>query len=169
MSDATATTHFDPARLFRAMEVYGHSAALGLKYRAHGADWAQIAMPWRADLVGDETAQTMATDAIIGLMDMTAGVSVWTRLAMFRPQATLDLRIDYIRAAHPRADMVAHCECYRVTRDIAFVRGSAHDGDAADPVASMAACFMFTGPAMPHRGARQFATGGDGANMAAPA
>ena len=145
-------TSFDPAWMFRAMENYGHSQALGLKYHAHGPDWAELAMPWRAELVGDITAQTMATGAIIGLLDMTAGLSAWSRLGAFRPMATLDLRIDYLRTAHPRAAIVARVECYRVAREIAFVRGIAHDGDAADPVAHMAASFMFTGPPMPPRG-----------------
>ncbi len=135
------------------MERYGHSQALGLKYVAHGPDWAEIAMPWQASLVGDTRAQTMATGAITGLLDMTGGVAVWTRLAAFRPQATLDLRIDYLRAAKPGVDMAARVECYRVTRDIAFVRGIAHDGSPDDPVANMAACFMFTGDIMPPRGA----------------
>jgi uncharacterized protein (TIGR00369 family) len=139
---------FDPARLFRTMEKNGHSKALGLRYVGHGDDWAEIRMPWRPDLVGDVEKQTMATGAISGLVDMASGVSVWTRLYTFRPQATLDLRIDYMRAANPRADMVARAECYRVAREIAFVRGVAHDGDIADPVASFSACFMFTGPAM---------------------
>lgn len=152
MSETPSDFRFDPARMFRTMEKYGHSHALGLKYMAHGDDWAEIRMPWKPELVGDAAAQTLSTGAIIGLMDMCAGVSVWTRLSVFRPQATLDLRIDYMRAAAPRADLVAHCDCYRVARDIAFVRGVAHDGEIADPVATMAASFMFTGPPMPPRG-----------------
>ena len=84
------------------------------------------------------------------------------RLYTFRPQATLDLRIDYMRAANPRADMVARAECYRVAREIACVRGVAHDGDIADPVASFSACFMFTGPAM-HPGDRGHPTKPEGA------
>ena len=139
---------FDPARLFRTMEKTGHSKALGLRYIAHGDDWAEISMPWRPDLVGDVEKQTMATGAISGLVDMASGVSVWTRLDTFRPQATLDLRIDYMRAATPSADMIARAECFRVAREIAFVRGVAHDGDIDDPVAAFSGCFMFTGPAM---------------------
>ena len=41
---------------------------------------------------------------------------------------------------------VGRGECYGVTRSVGFVRGSAHDGDAADPVAHVAATFMFTAP-----------------------
>ncbi|MCC7395065.1 MAG: PaaI family thioesterase [Sphingomonadaceae bacterium] len=136
---------FDPAMMFRAMQGYGHTGLLGLTYVAHGADWAEIAMPFNDALVGDVAAGTMATGAVTGLLDMCCGVAVWTRLGQFRPQATLDLRIDYLRAAHPRTDMAARVTCYRVTRDIAFVRGVAHDGDVADPVAHIAATFMFTG------------------------
>lgn len=147
-SNATPARQFSPARMFTAMEKFGHINALGLKFRDHGDDWAELTLPWRTDLVGDPDAQTIATGAIITLMDMTAGVSVWTRLAAFRPQATLDLRVDYMRTAAPRADMIGWAQCYRVARDVCFVRGIAHDGSIDDPVATIAATFMFTGPVM---------------------
>jgi uncharacterized protein (TIGR00369 family) len=148
MADDAPPTGFDPQRMFRAMERHGHSQALGLLYRGHGPDWAELAMPWRAELVGNADTQTVSTGAMIGLMDMAGGVAVWTTLDAFRPQVTLDLRIDYVRAATPGETVIARVECYRTTRDIAFVRGIAHDGNAADPVAGMTALFMFTGPAM---------------------
>ncbi len=143
---------FDPARMFRAMERFGHIAAMGFVYAGHGTDWAELTMPWRADLVGDGATGTIANGAVIALMDMAAGMAVWVRLGHFRPQVTLDLRIDYLRAAQPRAAITGRVECYRVARDVAFVRGIAHDGDPADPVAHMAATFMFTGDAMAPRG-----------------
>lgn len=143
-----APSAFDPARMFRTMEKFGHSAAIGMRYGGHGDDWAEIRLPWQDALVGDMTAGTVASGAIIALMDMTAGLAVWTRIKAFRPMVTLDLRIDYLRAAAPGADIVGHVECTRVARDIAFIRGAAHDGDAEDPVAHVAGSFMFTGPAM---------------------
>ena len=42
---------------------------------------------------------------------------------------------DRIRAATPGKTVIARAECYRLTRSAAFVRGLAHDGDPADPVA----------------------------------
>ncbi len=147
-SEETSAAPFDPARMFRWMERSGHSAALGLKFGSHGEDWVELRLPWRPELVGDEAAQTIATGAIIGLMDMTSGMCVWAKLGHFRPQATLDLRVDYLRSAKGGADMVAQVHCYRVAREIAFVRGIAHDGDPLDPVAHVAASFMFIGPPM---------------------
>ncbi len=140
--------NFDPARLFRAVTGHGHVGALGLQYSAHGDDWAELALPWRDALVGDAGAGTIATGAVIALMDMAAGVAVWTAIDSFRPQATLDLRVDYLRAAGPRCDIFGWAQCTRVARDIAFVRGVAHDGDRDDPVATVAATFMFTGPVL---------------------
>jgi acyl-coenzyme A thioesterase PaaI-like protein len=61
---------------------------------------------------------------------------------VFRPQVTLDLRVDYVRAATPWRTVVARAECYRITRSAAFVRGLAHDGELDDPVAHAAGVFM---------------------------
>jgi acyl-coenzyme A thioesterase PaaI-like protein len=159
MSDASDFV-FDPARMFRAMERYGHSAAMGFKFGASGDDWAELVMPWRADLVGDVDSGTPANGAVIALMDMSAGMAVWVKLGHFRPQATLDLRIDYLRTPAPQSALTGHATCYRVAREIAFVRGIAHDGDASDPVANMAATFMFTGPPMAPRGSTANPVGG---------
>jgi uncharacterized protein (TIGR00369 family) len=139
---------FDPARMFQTMEKFGHSAAIGMRYGRHGDDWAEIRLPWQNALVGDVAAGTVASGAIIALMDMTAGLSVWTRIQAFRPMVTLDLRIDYLRAAAPGTDITGHVQCTRVAREVAFIRGAAYDGDADDPVAHVAGSFMFTGPVM---------------------
>jgi uncharacterized protein (TIGR00369 family) len=143
-----ATASFDPERMFRSMEKFGHIAAIGMRYGGHGEDWAEIRLPWQESLVGDIATQTVASGAIIALMDMTAGLAVWTRIKAFRPMVTLDLRIDYLRAAARGTDITGHVTCTRVARDIAFVRGAAHDGAANDPVAHVAGSFMFTGPVL---------------------
>lgn len=38
--------------------------------------------------------------------------------------ATLDLRVDYLRPARSRADVMVRAECYRQTRHIAFNSGT---------------------------------------------
>jgi acyl-coenzyme A thioesterase PaaI-like protein len=76
-------------------------------------------------------------------MDMATSMSIWARNGIFRPQATLDMRVDYMRPATPGKTVFGRGECYRIARQIAFVRGQAHDGDPADPVANVAATFMF--------------------------
>ena len=79
-------------------------------------------------------------------MDMATSLAVLDRRsARFRPQATLDLRVDDPRPAAPeRTSLSAAATCYRVTRSIAFVRGIAHDGDPDDPVANVTGTFIGT-------------------------
>jgi uncharacterized protein (TIGR00369 family) len=122
----------------------GHNGALGTRYLAHGPDWAELALDYRDDLIGDEETGVLASGPIIALMDMATSIAVWIRRGIFAPQATLDLRIDYLRAATPGKTVIGRGECYRLTRRVAFVRGQAHDGDPGDPIANVVATFMMT-------------------------
>ena len=142
MADAPS---FDPATMAQYMFAGSHNGFLGLAYASHGEDWVELELPWREDLLGESDRSVLASGPIISLMDMASGMAIWTRLGAFRPVATLDLRVDYLRPAHERRAVFGRSECYRLTRSAAFVRGFAHDGDPADPVASMAGVFMTIG------------------------
>jgi acyl-coenzyme A thioesterase PaaI-like protein len=72
---------------------------------------------------------------------------VWASLEAYTSIATLDLRIDYMRAAEPGHDVFAHAHCYKLTRSIAFVRAQAYDRDRADPIATAQAAFMLNSSA----------------------
>ncbi|GAA4774306.1 hypothetical protein GCM10023219_22170 [Stakelama sediminis] len=135
---------FDPARFFTARST-GHGARLGIRYRAHGDDWAELALPYSPEQVGQPDTGILASGPIVTLMDMATSVAVWLRRGVFAPQVTLDLRIDYLRPATPEKTIIGHGECYRMTRSVAFVRGLAHDGDADDPLAHVAGTFMLLG------------------------
>ncbi|MND78153.1 hypothetical protein D3C80_698620 [compost metagenome] len=63
-------------------------------------------------------------------------------LGTFRPVATLDLRVDYMRAAAPGRDLLAEARCYRLTRNLAFVRAWAFEDDPTDPVAAAQSAYM---------------------------
>lgn len=133
---------FDPVRAAPFLTAHSHNGWLGLQYRDHGADWVELELPWRADLVGEATREVLASGPIVSLMDMASGLAIWTRMARFQPIATLDLRVDYTRAAAPRGSVFGRATCYRTTRSAAFVHGIAHEGDPQDPVARMQGVFM---------------------------
>jgi uncharacterized protein (TIGR00369 family) len=134
---------FDVQR-FTARRFGGHGGRLGIAYHAHGADWCELALPYHPDLVGDPAAGVLASGPIITLMDMATSFSVWLKRGQFVPHATLDLRVDYLRPARPGQTVIGRGECYRITRAISFIRGQAHDGDPADPLADVAGTFMLT-------------------------
>ena len=135
---------FDPARAVRGMGRHGHGGWLELDYHAHGPDWVELMLPWREDLVGVAETGVIASGPIISLMDNATSMSVWTVAARFTPHATLDLRVDYMRAAVPGKTIIGRGQCYKLTRTIAFIRGVAYDGDLEDPVAHVTGTFMAT-------------------------
>lgn len=144
MSDPCAAEAFDPERFMGFVTRVGHGGALGIAYRAHGDDWVELALPWREELVGMPESGILASGPIISLMDMATSLSIWIKLGRFRHQATLDLRVDYLRPAVPGRSVIGRAECWGVTRSVCFARGLAHDGDPADPVAHVSAAFMGT-------------------------
>ena len=119
------TGAFDPERFFALMRNVGHGRALGLEYRASGAHWVELALPWREELVGVAETGVLASGPIISLMDNATSMAVWTLAGRFTAHATLDLRVDYMRAATPGKTVIGHGECYKLTRTIAFIRGIA--------------------------------------------
>lgn len=145
MTASEPARKIDPQALTRLFASHGHSAQLGIYYVAHGDDWGELAIDYDPRFTVDAASGILASGPIITLMDMATSLAIWVQTDRFDPQATLDLRIDYLRAAIPGRTVIGHGECYRVTRRIAFVRGYAHDGDANDPVAHVAGTYMFTG------------------------
>ena len=133
---------FDPERFFELARRVGHGKALGLEYRASGPNWMELSLPWRKELVGVPETGVLASGAIVSLIDTASGGSVWMTIGHFVPIVTLDLRLDYMRPAVKGETVIARCECVKLTRQVAFVRGVAHAGDDSRPIAQSAATFM---------------------------
>ena len=118
------------------------AVALGIRTLSVEPGVATLTAPYRAELVGDPDTGVIAGGVVTTLLDHACGQAVY--MAMIAPTsiATLDLRIDYMRAAEPGLDIFARAHCYRVTRNVAFVRATAYDKDPDDPVATAQAAFM---------------------------
>jgi uncharacterized protein (TIGR00369 family) len=119
-----------------------YSRALGLRLVELGPRTATLALPHRADLIGDPVRGVIFGGVITGLLDQASGLSIACSLDVPRAIATIDFRIDYLRAAAPGAELFGRAECYRLTRNVAFVRSTAWDADPDDPFASALATFM---------------------------
>jgi uncharacterized protein (TIGR00369 family) len=121
-----------------------HNRELGLAVEdfRHGRGEVWMRLPYAERLVGNPDDGVLHGGAITSLMDAACGMAVMVRLGNNAPIATLDLRIDYLKPATPPFDVIAHTECYKVTRSVCFVRGFAHHEDPADPIAAVAATFI---------------------------
>lgn len=144
VTDSGATSGIAAVRAFITELPYAH--ALGLQLLDVGAGWAELAMPYRADLVGDPATGVMHGGAVSALMDTTCGAAVMSHPEAGAATATLDLRIDYMRGARPGQTVRARADCIRVTRTIAFVRATAHDDDPDTPIAMASGAFTVTRP-----------------------
>lgn len=132
--------HPDPEAAQRFIEAIPHARALGMTLEQIGGGKAVLSMAWDARFVGDPATGVISGGAVSALMDTCAGAAVMSYPGA-RGTATLDLRIDYMRAARPGQRIVARAECFHATRTVAFVRAFAHDDDASLPVATAHGAF----------------------------
>ena len=116
--------------------------ALGMKVVAMTRGEATFELPYDTKLVGNPDTAVIHGGAITALLDACSGASVFAALVEWKPIATLDLRIDYLRAGDPGKSIISRATCYKLTHNVAFTRAVAHHGDEADPIATSVGTFM---------------------------
>ena len=138
----------DPSPAQRFIEAIPHSRALGMQLEDIGEGRAVISMPYDERFIGDPATGVIAGGAVSALMDTCCGAAVMS-FPGAKGTATLDLRIDYMRAAKPGQRITARAECFHATRSVAFVRATAHDEDSDTegglPVATASGAFTMEG------------------------
>jgi uncharacterized protein (TIGR00369 family) len=124
-----------------------HCVALGMEVVNVGAGEAVIAMPWAEHLVGDPATGVIHGGAVSALMDTSGGAAVLCHPTAAHGTATMDLRIDYMRAAVPGQRITARAVCHHATRSVAFVRAEAFDEERdRGPVAVANGAFTLERP-----------------------
>jgi uncharacterized protein (TIGR00369 family) len=121
-----------------------HNEALDLRAVDCGPGMVVLSLPWAEHLVGNPETGVLHGGAITSLLDACCGASVFLKMQAPEPIATLDLRIDYIKPATPHREVLARAECFKLGKNVAFVRAVAYHDDPNDPIASAAATFMLT-------------------------
>lgn len=119
-----------------------HCVELGIEFISIDIGRATLRLPYAHKLSGNPKTRVIHGGAVTSLLDHSSGLAAVSAFKPICPVATLNLSIDYMRAAEPGKTIIGQASCYRVTRDIAFIRGVAHDGDEDDPIAISQATFM---------------------------
>lgn len=123
-----------------------HARVLGFKFVSVGKGRATLSLPYNPVLVGDPKTRVIHGGAITTLLDQTTANAALSGFDDLSAMVTLNLAINYMRAAKPGESIIATGHCYKATKHLAFVRGVAHDGDEEDPIATAEVTFMRTGP-----------------------
>ncbi|MGI4817191.1 PaaI family thioesterase [Brevundimonas sp.] len=125
-----------------------HTHTLGFKLESVDGEKVRLRAPYKPEFVGDPLTGVLSGGLVSTLLDHVGGLSVWLALDQFQSIATLDLRVDYMRAAAPGRDLIAEAHCYRLNRTMAFVRAWAFEDDPSDPVAASQAAYIIHKPSL---------------------
>jgi len=129
--------------------------ALGMTLERIEKSKATLSIPYQDKLVGNPLTRVVHGGVVTALLDHASGFAVISALDRIDSIATLDLRIDYMRAAEPDRTIFADAHCFKLTTSIAFVRGTAYHDAPDDPIATAVGTFMLSSDAGRKAGANR--------------
>lgn len=127
-----------------AVEKVPAHAELGTSLVSVEDNAVTLSLTWQERLVGNPENGALMGGVITTLFDHAAGLAAAMALDRERyPEATLDLRIDYLKPSRKQTAVHVRAECYKTTRQVAFVRGVAFHPDKPDDlIATAVSTFM---------------------------
>ena len=137
------TNPFDITQIQNIIDVgIPHCADIGVKVERLTDEAVVMRLPYDTRFVGNPVSGVLHGGIVTTLIDTASGMCIYAKLQKYVPIATLDLRIDYLKSAEPGRDVFAEATCYKLTRQIAFVRAVAYHDTADDPIANSVSTFM---------------------------
>jgi uncharacterized protein (TIGR00369 family) len=135
----------DLARVVSAFANIPHCRLLGMRLDEVRRGSGMMSLDYDEKLIGNPRTRVVHSGVITALLDTLCGLVVMSTVPEGTPVATLDLRIDYLRPATPGETIRATAECYKVTANVAFVRGAAFHDAPDDAIAHCTGTFMLSG------------------------
>jgi uncharacterized protein (TIGR00369 family) len=122
-------TQPDQKKILQIAKMWNHRGRgliteMGLKIEKVALDGVLVRMPFNPSFCADEEKTLLHGGVLTALLDSVFGLANFVAIEGISSMATLDLRVDYLRPAKSRSDIMVRAECFRQTRHIAFNSGS---------------------------------------------
>ncbi|MBC7192020.1 PaaI family thioesterase [Marinobacter sp.] len=144
MSDITQKKREQIAQMWNARGK-GLISHMELEIEEVSTEGVKVRMPFNPDFCVDREQTLLHGGILTALLDSVFGLANFVAIEGVSTMATLDLRVDYLRPAHSRADIIVRAHCFRQTRHIAFNSGSIwFDGHEDAEIARGSASFALT-------------------------
>ncbi len=93
---------------------------LGIQIAAARDGFVRLELPFRPELIGDQSRPALHGGVISTLIDTAGGFAVWTKIEMLDRVSTIDLRVDYLAPAAAET-LVAEATVVRVGNRVGVV------------------------------------------------
>lgn len=140
-------------RVRTMMQWTPQARALGLEVTHLDGASVRGRAPYSPHIVGDPETGVIAGGVITTFLDQLCGMAAVLAMKIPGIVATIDLRIDYMRPAEPGRDVLAEAHCYKIGRNVAFVRAVAFEDTPDNPIAHATSTFMVNSTATRKLGA----------------
>ena len=125
-----------------------HCQVLGLTVEHGEENFLVVRLPYSQHIVGNPLTGTVHGGSLTTLMDTACGTAVFASLPGFELCPTLDLRMDYMKAAEPNQDLIAEARLIRIASHVVFTECNVYQAEDRELVARCSATFMRIGPEM---------------------
>ncbi|HPF24072.1 MAG: PaaI family thioesterase [Hyphomonas sp.] len=123
---------------------WGRRMAFRVTKLEKGRVWG--VQPWKERLIGDPDTGVIHGGVLTAFLDNLSGMAASSSLDKARFVSTLDLRIDYMRPAEPRREILGEAECYHITRNVCFTHAWAYHESREKVIATAAGAFAINKP-----------------------
>ena len=142
MDEADIQIPLSPEMAKRVMTTSPLGQDLGFRLLRLERARAVVGVDYQDKLIGNPVTGVVHGGLITALLDHASAVAAIAALDAPTSIATLDMRIDYMRAAEPGRRIIGDASCFKLTKSIAFIRGAAYHDTADDPIATVVCTYM---------------------------
>ena len=103
---------------------------LGIEFIETEDERAYMRVPYKAELARSSANAGLHAGAVMTAIDSAMGMATMLALEELSSLATLELRYDELRDPLPAHDVVVEARCESIDDEIAYLRGTASDGDS---------------------------------------